>query len=186
MSFRMSCPKCGTRNYSITRDIRTSSAKDPVSGLIFACRCGKQMYGQMVIDEYENQLAETGGTGTFSLDPSDRAGHAKEEQKERLRAAFEYRREYVAKKREEEAAAAQRRKDDEDRRWRERVARSDGPANGTDNGTSEAPSGDYEVCAWRDCEKPQRPRSKYCSRECSNKNARHRHKQRKREDVDVA
>ena len=42
-----------------------------------------------------------------------------------------------------------------------------------------ADSGNSEVCAWADCQKPARPRSKYCSRNCSNKNARARHKARK-------
>ena len=36
-----------------------------------------------------------------------------------------------------------------------------------------------EICAWADCQQPARPRSKYCSRNCSNKNARARHKARK-------
>jgi outer membrane biosynthesis protein TonB len=35
-------------------------------------------------------------------------------------------------------------------------------------------------CAWKDCDKKARPKSKYCSRTCSNKNARHRHAQRKK------
>lgn len=34
------------------------------------------------------------------------------------------------------------------------------------------------VCAWRECVNIARPRSKYCSRNCSNKNARSRHKDR--------
>ncbi|MCO4769781.1 MAG: hypothetical protein KDA24_07090 [Deltaproteobacteria bacterium] len=34
-------------------------------------------------------------------------------------------------------------------------------------------------CAWKDCGNTARPRSKYCSRACSNKNARYRHSQRK-------
>ena len=34
-------------------------------------------------------------------------------------------------------------------------------------------------CAWDECSKQARPRSKYCSRNCSNKNARARHKARK-------
>ncbi len=46
--------------------------------------------------------------------------------------------------------------------------------------TSAQPSADAEgnVCAWRECEQIARPRSKYCSRNCSNKNARSRHKAR--------
>jgi hypothetical protein len=33
----------------------------------------------------------------------------------------------------------------------------------------------HPTCAWHECDEPARERSKYCSRECSNKNARHRH-----------
>jgi len=35
------------------------------------------------------------------------------------------------------------------------------------------------ACAWKDCSNPSRKNSKYCSRDCSNKNARHRHRLRK-------
>ena len=35
------------------------------------------------------------------------------------------------------------------------------------------------MCAWEECEKASRSNSKYCSRECSNKNARARHRLRK-------
>ena len=41
------------------------------------------------------------------------------------------------------------------------------------------PSGDSGQCAWHECSEIARPRSKYCSRNCSNKNARSRHKARK-------
>jgi len=34
-------------------------------------------------------------------------------------------------------------------------------------------------CSWAGCGNPPRPNSKYCSRECSNKNARQRYKKRK-------
>ena len=34
-------------------------------------------------------------------------------------------------------------------------------------------------CAWGPCNNDKRPNSKYCSKQCSNKNARHRHKLRK-------
>ena len=35
------------------------------------------------------------------------------------------------------------------------------------------------ICAWKECEEDARSKSKYCSRDCSNKNARWRHKTRK-------
>ena len=38
-----------------------------------------------------------------------------------------------------------------------------------------------DPCAWKDCDKPARKASKYCSRACSNKNARWRHSQRRKE-----
>ncbi len=174
MSFRMKCPKCNTRDYSITRDIRTSTAKDPVAGLIYSCRCGKQMFGQMVVDEHERQMRAADASPTPRRDGA-------EPNREKLRQAYEYRREYVAKKRAADAEAAQQKKEEEDRKWRERVARTDG-----DPGSATAPSGDFEKCAWNSCEKARRPRSKYCSRECSNKNARHRHKSRKRSPSDAA
>ena len=41
-----------------------------------------------------------------------------------------------------------------------------------------AGSGPVSICAWSECNEPARPRSKYCSRNCSNKNARARHKTR--------
>lgn len=46
--------------------------------------------------------------------------------------------------------------------------------------TSAQPGADADgnVCAWRECKQIARPRSKYCSRNCSNKNARSRHKER--------
>ncbi len=39
-------------------------------------------------------------------------------------------------------------------------------------------SSSEKECAWRDCNKAARPRSKYCSRNCSNKNARSRYSRR--------
>ena len=36
-------------------------------------------------------------------------------------------------------------------------------------------------CAWKDCDQIARPKSKYCSRTCSNKNARYRHAKRRTE-----
>lgn len=41
------------------------------------------------------------------------------------------------------------------------------------------PAAEAETCAWEGCEEPARESSKYCSRRCSNKNARARYKARK-------
>ena len=49
-----------------------------------------------------------------------------------------------------------------------------------------AASHPHGSCAWADCGKPARENSVYCSRDCSNKNARFRHSQRKGEDERIA
>ena len=41
-------------------------------------------------------------------------------------------------------------------------------------------SRDIFYCAWEGCRNPPRNKSKYCSRDCSNKNARKRYAERKR------
>ena len=48
MAFRMVCPKCGTPNYSIERERSTYSRAEPVASLVFACTCGKRLYGKQV------------------------------------------------------------------------------------------------------------------------------------------
>ena len=49
------------------------------------------------------------------------------------------------------------------------------------------PEADVKICAWEECDNPSRSNSKYCSRECSNKNARARHRERKaRADSEAA
>ncbi len=42
------------------------------------------------------------------------------------------------------------------------------------------PAAGVTICAWHECSNTARPRSKYCSRNCSNKNARWRHSKRDR------
>ena len=49
-----------------------------------------------------------------------------------------------------------------------------------DDESADEEGADPTICAWPGCKKPRRPNSKYCSRACSNKNARSRHKQRGR------
>ncbi len=43
------------------------------------------------------------------------------------------------------------------------------------------PAEDFVACAWNECEQARRKNSKYCSRECSNKNARARYRKKKTE-----
>lgn len=48
-----------------------------------------------------------------------------------------------------------------------------------------APVVEVTKCAWKDCQNAVRPGSKYCSRNCSNKNARYRHRQRRTDENGV-
>jgi len=48
--------------------------------------------------------------------------------------------------------------------------------------TAEVDFSPADKCAWPPCAKRKRPRSKYCSRNCSNKFARHRHRQRRKDE----
>ena len=70
------------------------------------------------------------------------------------------------------------------RRTTTRVAPASAPATGETTPKPAAKvalkptAGTYPICAWEGCDEPARPRSKYCSRNCSNKNARARHKAR--------
>ena len=49
-----------------------------------------------------------------------------------------------------------------------------------------APSPSVPECEWHSCSKPVRVGSKYCSRECSNRNARARYRARKRQEKKMA
>lgn len=50
-----------------------------------------------------------------------------------------------------------------------------------DTDSMERPA-DSNLCTWPGCPNERRPGSMYCSRECSNKNARHRHAKRRKDD----
>jgi hypothetical protein len=52
-----------------------------------------------------------------------------------------------------------------------------------DDKASDSNGKEMPQCAWRNCEKTARPRSKYCSRNCSNKNARSRYSRRNDEEA---
>ena len=59
------------------------------------------------------------------------------------------------------------------------IARGAAPKKASARKSSPPTDGVSGECAWHECSKTARPRSKYCSRNCSNKNARARHKARK-------
>ena len=232
MAFRMVCPKCNTMDYSIERDRRAYAHGGEAADLIYSCRCGKRMFGDAVLQEYERQKKEwAADTSARSEEDAAREAAAEEREKReaKMREALAYRSRIRAEREREE----QMRREEEMRRWRERVEASGGkappmppppkprakskpiaksnpiqskpaakpvkatpvartpaakpvvaakPVAAKPKAAKAAPAKDGIVlanCAWEGCEKSSRSNSKYCSRECSNKNARARHRLRK-------
>ncbi|MEZ4319314.1 MAG: hypothetical protein R3F61_17505 [Myxococcota bacterium] len=295
--FRMVCPKCGSLSFTVRRDQRAYVHKSQPFELVFSCRCGKQLFGDQIQEEYDRQKAGWDGPPIVESEEDNEAlerQHEEERRKEQLRRAMEYRRTYLQEKRRAQADAERSRKEEEDRRWREKVARVEAeerdqrataaaaaanggkavkpkprpkprppeptlapahtpaytpaarvepapapvraapapaPVHAAHAGAAAAPrapepekpapapvlasseevddehphaefmpyllSGHFAelfpdatppdvkspmLCVWPPCEKNRRKKSKYCSRECSNKNARWRHKMRKKDD----
>lgn len=176
MAFKMRCPKCLGLDYSIERDNRTFGAVAQAFELVFHCRCGKQMFGEQLVKQYDLQKAEYDASG----------GDAAAEEAELVATGADSRVTWLRQVSGEGAGLVEesQRRADEDRRWRERAQTTaqEVIASPSSNGRAVA-SG--EACDWPGCEKPQRPNSKYCSRACSNKNARARHKARQKKGKKV-
>jgi membrane protein involved in colicin uptake len=190
-SFKMACPKCGSYSYSIERDPRNYAQRGQVSELIFSCRCGKQFFGEQIQEEHDRQKAfwDAQMAAPTAAEIERRAAEKERvDRQEQLRAAYEFQAKYMVEKRKAEAEAARVREEVRLREWRERVARQQAAAAAMSASTvvaaaavdtEAAPEGVAEGrCEWEGCTNSVRPGSKYCSRECSNKNARWRHKQR--------
>lgn len=276
--FRMACPKCKSYSFTVRRDQRAYVHKSQPFELVFSCRCGKQLFGDQIQEEYDRQKTIWDQEGHVAPvpEPVDEGQlereREEERRKEQLRRAMEYRRKYLQDKRQKAEDEERERKDEEDRAWREKVAiveaegavlRPTKPkastrlsaltavpeAPGSKRKAAKAPkraepakpkpqpaaaaaaapvaapapkpravplspdqvdvdpdhphaefmalllTGTFfehfpdctppdrkseDLCVWPPCEKARRKKSKYCSRECSNKNARWRHKMRKK------
>ncbi|HHO52393.1 MAG TPA: hypothetical protein ENK18_16360 [Deltaproteobacteria bacterium] len=180
MAFKMRCPKCESFDYSVERDNRTFGAVAQAFELVYHCRCGKQMFGEQLVKEYERQkkaYESTSSASDVALDP----GPPLEELEEvaELRGRLESRRRLVEDRQREAAEQQIRQREEEDRRWRARVQESSREVVTTPPPIDGAGVADQE-CAWPGCTKPRRSNSKYCTRACSNKNARARHKARQK------
>lgn len=172
MAFRFRCPKCNTTSFSIERDSRSYAPRGQTHELIFSCRCGKQLFGDQIEKEYNRQKTEWEATAAErrkerAAKKATRPAAATDDAYEQQRAARVER--SAAEEREQES-----RRKEEDKKWRERVAKKS-----DDKEEAPAAEADGVTCEWKDCDNPPRPNSKYCSRDCSNKNARHRYKRRK-------
>src|SRR6187551_3400965 len=82
MAFKMRCPKCAGLDYSIERDNRTFGAVAQAFELVFHCRCGKQLFGETLLKEYERQKKEFETHGELGDDvrsiPDNRARRIEE------------------------------------------------------------------------------------------------------------
>lgn len=180
MAFKMRCPKCGSLDYSVERDNRTFGAVAQAFELVYHCRCGKQMFGEQLVKEYERQKKayEAAASEADGDESINGASVGPLEEVAELRERLEHQRQSPEDRQREAAAAVVRQREEEDRRWRVRVQES---AQDVVAAPSSAEGvGSEQECAWPGCTKPRRPNSKYCTRACSNKNARARHKARQK------
>ncbi len=218
MPFKMSCPKCGGADFVIQRDNLRYPGVDESFALVYSCRCGKQLFGSSVVEEYDRQKRQYESDAEARVrEERDRVAREVEEaeREAKLQEAMAFRSEYLRRKREEQETEERNRRAERDRRWRERVANGEeGEEYDEDRPPPERPpepSGqpkasapppparsepeelDYDsivedpnkdpaLCAWPPCQNERRPNSKYCSRACSNKNARFRYRQRRKTD----
>ena len=213
MAFKFLCPKCNGNDFNIVRDNRTFTPTRAFE-LIFSCRCGRQLFGDQIEQEYERQKrayeAEAG-----ERERAERARIQREkaevERQAAMRKAMLYQQRYREEQRRKADAQEAERKAEQDRRWREKVdaLRESDPtaelpereplppvapvdevdlpepppappeAELAEGGPGVGlPEGHPMRCAWATCANERRKNSKYCSRNCSNKNARARHKKR--------
>lgn len=149
--FLPACPKCESTDTDLYQD-RGVSARSFPHNAVFHCRCcGHRLMGLMAV-EYTNRLMAEHQAAEKAL------------AEDRLRRIEEERR-----------LAEDRRKQEEEER---RVAEAAEKAKATTPVMPRKVLPFPGVCAWVECDQPSRPKSIYCSRNCSNKNARARHKAR--------
>jgi len=188
MPFKMRCPRCQSFDYSSEGDNFGYRASPESFSLIFSCRCGRQLFGEQVVAEHDRQKKEYDANTEARRQEQSQREEAERHEKEQAAAyqrALEYRTAYLMQKRREAEEAAQRERDEADRRWRERLAQVGEDADDTpEHADGFDEDEDTEQCAWHGCTNARRPNSKYCSRACSNKNARYRYKQRRRTSPD--
>ena len=159
--FVFCCPKCGISTHYHVGSQGAGYTPDTAAPTetrwhdkVFACLCGKRLYANAIPEEYDRQETSFYAAQTRAQQDARRARRAKlaEQRKE--------------KEREEDAARQARIQ-----------ARKDGPE-------PEPPTGEQQhlgvPCGFGGCENFRRENSIYCSRSCSNKNARARHAARKK------
>ncbi|MBX2803313.1 MAG: hypothetical protein KTR31_36875 [Myxococcales bacterium] len=182
MAFKMRCPKCEGLDYSIERDNRTFGAVAQAFELVYHCRCGKQMFGEQLLKEYDRQKKEYDASAPLDAADTGLAAAMRAQEESGLAGGVDLDR--MIGERNVHVVDPSRRREEEDRRWRAKVQEASQhvspsivtPVREARGGST----GSDQECAWPGCEKTRRPNSKYCSRACSNKNARARHKARQK------
>lgn len=179
-NFVMRCPKCFSTG--LERFVDRATAWASRDDITLKCRnCGKMIYGKKrVEDEWKRQKTEWKRNA-----PERRAQQAADEQRRReqesQRVAVDRSMRFQEQAQRERTAADAAKREADTRAWLETTAAKPKPKPDpepepellfVDPGGSE--------CAWTDCRKPARATSLYCSRNCSNKNARHRHRMRQK------
>lgn len=160
MSFQLRCPKCGSTSAFEIRSVPRRFGES-TDARMFSCRCGRQLFADQIDKEIERQMAEYVPSSNLPLSETvtERIRREKEEEiraiKERMRL------------REVRAEEERKRQEEAEKKFREDFY-----------GGTLGVSYDAGQCAWRDCTHSSRENSKYCSRDCSNKNARWRHQNR--------
>lgn len=150
--FKFKCPKCKSNNFEVTRENTGYGRQDGWLNRVFACRCGKRLYGVAIRDEYDLQV------------------ESYETQGRKLKAAA---RRIRAQAREREALLLLQ-------SVKAEPVKVPVPVKVKLVPPPPEPEPIPRDCVWDGCSSPARPNSKYCSRDCSNKNARWQHKQRKK------
>jgi len=144
------CPKCASTDTDLYQD-RTVSGRPFPHCAVFHCRCcGYRVMGQPAVDYTNRLMAEHQAAEKALAD-------------ERLRRL------------ERERAL---RLEEEIRRVEEARAKAEAKATGRRKVLAFPGGQSSASCAWGGCNQSSRPTSIYCSRNCSNKNARARHKAR--------
>ena len=209
MPFKMVCPKCDTTAFHIERERRYYSKADPVASLIMSCQCGKRLYGKDVEDEYKRQKKEYESSNQELRQEESRRehlAHVEGKRRQQMRAAMAYRAEFEAKRKPRadggpSEAAPPHQTTSTVQNLPSNLGKvpmgvSPHPAilpstmtSGMDTPVDLSQVDEEDLCAWHNCTRGstagraiRRKNSKYCSRACSNANARWRFKQRKKDE----
>jgi hypothetical protein len=123
MAFKLKCPKCGSQACGIERDPRAHGYRGDVADLIFSCRCGKQLFGQAAMVEFERQKGVYEAWVVDHADELEAEETKKREDRERdeqLKAAMVR---HAALQRKLGVDRVRTRQQEEMARWRSQVAR---------------------------------------------------------------